>query len=145
MFKFFSDLLKALNPRISDTPEQIFAWRQTVAFSLVLLTLVSIFDVSRGFGWMEWAGVPGYVNLAQLAPLQQLAKDAREDQLIAEILDNVRRYCLATDAGDVSGQAFAFQKLQEARTKYFRLTSREYPQLMCSMSAQPASPAKPTP
>lgn len=138
MVDHFVNLAKALNPRIGDTPEQVFAWRQTVAVSLILLSFISIVHVSQANGWMSWAGIAGYVTQAQFSATQQLVKEAREDQLVQQILENTRRYCQSYDAGDQSGMSFAFAALQDARAKYFRLTHREYPQLMCSMSAQPA-------
>lgn len=138
MFGFFKDLASALNPRVTDTPEQIFAWRQTVAISLILLAALSIFNTSRAYGWLEWTNIPGYVTTAQLGPLEQLVRETREDQLVQQILDLTRRYCLAYEVNDQSGMTFAFQSLQSVRAKYYLLMKREYPQLMCSMSAQPA-------
>lgn len=141
MFEYFMDLGKSLNPKAApNEPRHVFVWRQTVALILVLVSGLTIFDVSRGYGWVEWAGIPSYVTTAQLAPLEQLARESREDQLVQQILDLTRRYCLSYEANDQSGMSFAFQALQAARAKYFALTKREYPQLMCSMSAQPASP-----
>ena len=140
MWTFLQNLAHALNPKVSDTPEQLFAWRQTVAFSIVLLSVISLLSASQANGWLERFGVSGYVTLAQLAPLEQLARASREDQLVQQILDLTRRYCLSYEVNDQSGMSFAFQALQEARAKYFSLTKREYPQLMCSVGAQPARP-----
>lgn len=140
MFAFLKDFLHALNPRIADTPEQIFAWRQTVAVGLVFCLLMSSFNFVSSRGFMSWIGIDGYVTVSQLSEVQQLVRAAREDQLVQQILDMTRRYCLAYDVNDQQGMAFAFQGLQEVRAKYFLLTKREYPQLMCSMSAQPAKP-----
>lgn len=88
-------------------------------------------------------GFDGYVRQSGLRELEQLARETREDQIIAEIFDFTRRYCLAYESNDNSGMQTAFQQLQFARSKYFRLMRREYPQLMCSVSAQPSkSPAQ---
>lgn len=113
-----------------------------MAFSLILLALLSGFHISQARGFLEWAGLPGYVNVTQLEDLQAIARQTREDQLVQAILDNTRRYCQAYEAGDTQGMQFAFQALQEARTKFYLLTKREYPQLMCSMSAQPSRPTQ---
>lgn len=111
-----------------------------MAISLVLLTLLTGFHVSQARGFLQWAGLTGYVTEIQLQNVEQLIRQTREDQLVQQILEHTRRYCQAFDANDYSGMAFAFEALQQARSKFFQLTRREYPQLMCSMSAQPARP-----
>lgn len=111
-----------------------------MAVILVFLTFITTFNTLHDRGWLEWAGLPGYVNVAQLEDLQALVRQTREDQLVQQILDNTRRYCQSYEVGDTQGMQFAFQALQDSRTKFFRLTKREYPQLMCSMSAQPSRP-----
>jgi hypothetical protein len=140
IIKFFINIAHALNPRIADTPDQVFAWRQTVAVILLLVFTISVTDALKGLGAFEFAGIPGYVIAADMREYQQLARETREDQLVEQILNNTRRYCQSYEAGDSQGMQFAFQALQEARTKFYALTKREYPQLMCSMSAQPAKP-----
>ena len=138
--EFFLDLARALNPRISDTPEQVFAWRQTVAVTLMILALVVTFNTAQMRGWLEFVGIQGYIQIGKVDELAELIKQTRQDQIIQQILDNTRRYCQSYEAGDSQGMSFAFKALQDARTAYAALTHREYPQLMCSMSAQPAAP-----
>lgn len=111
-----------------------------MAVILLLVFTVSVTDAMKGMGAFEFVGVPGYVTAADMREYQQLARETREDQLVEQILNNTRRYCQSYEAGDSQGMQFAFQALQEARTKFYALTKREYPQLMCSMSAQPAKP-----
>lgn len=138
---FFMDIARALNPEVSQSePKHIFRWRQTVAFSIVLLSGLTLFNISQANGWLSWIGVPGFVTVVQMSNVEQLLKDTREDQLVQQILDQTRRYCQAFEANDSEGMRFAFRELQAARIKYERLLKREYPQLMCSMSAQPTLP-----
>ena len=114
-----------------------------MAVILLLVFTVSIVDTAKGMGAFEWLGIPGYVTNADMQDYQRLARETREDQLVEQILNNTRRYCQSYEAGDSQGMAFAFQALQDSRKKYANLMGREYPQLMCSMSAQPATPSKP--
>jgi hypothetical protein len=93
---------------------------------------------TQATGYLERVGIAGYVNAAQFGDINRLVTETRADQLVQQILDNTRRYCQAYEANDQSGMAFAFQALQESRGKYYKLLGREYPQLMCSTSAQPA-------
>ena len=70
MLEFLSNIAHALNPKIADTPEQVFAWRQTVAISLVVLSLLTGFHISQARGLLEWAGLPGYASKQELAGLE---------------------------------------------------------------------------
>ena len=142
MLAFIVNVLKALNPRVADTPEQVFAWRQLVVIALIVSLTLSTFNTLQANGWLENVGLRGFVRATQLGDVQRMVKETREDQLVQQILDLTRRYCQSYDARDDSGMMFAFQGLQAVRAKYFNLMGREYPQLMCSMSAQPAIPTQ---
>lgn len=142
IFRFLMNVAHALNPRVSDTPEQIFAWRQTVAVTLVLLSILTTFTALQANGWLQFAGVRGFVTTTQIATSEQLLLETRIDQLVQRILEDTRRYCQSYEAGDTQGMSFAFKALQDTRAKYFALMQREYPQLMCSMSAQPSTPTQ---
>lgn len=112
-----------------------------MAIGLLFIFVVSTTDTAKGLGWFEFMGIPGYVTTADMRKYEQLARETREDQLVQQILDNTRRYCQSYEAGDTQGMQFAFQNLQATRSKYYGLTGREYPELMCTRSAQPAKTA----
>lgn len=133
-------LMDTLLPPEDASNKKLERWRLIMAVSAIAqwLSLGALLAVVNG----TVPGFDGYVKFSQLSNLEQLVRETREDQLVAEIIDHTRRYCLAYEAGDTSGMSFAFQALQAARTKYFRLTKREYAQLMCSMSSQPARPSE---
>lgn len=136
----FGFLLVVLPKRETAETDEHFKWRQMMSFALLGNLSLSVMMAAVSTGQLASVGVDGYVNVAQLGGLERMVRETREDQLVQQILDNTRRYCLAYEAGDTQGMTFAFQALQDVRIKYFQLTKREYPQLMCSMSAQPAKP-----
>lgn len=95
MIKYLTELAKALNPKIADTPEQIFVWRQTVAFGILLSLSLHLVALTHAYGGMSFFGISGFAKMNQMAGIEQDVRDLRLLALEEQIDRVTARMCEA--------------------------------------------------
>ena len=132
MVKFLMDLIKALNPGLNpDEPRHVFRWRQTMAFSMALVLVVSFGHLFQSHGALEAAGVAGFASAPQVTELQGTFRDFRLTQL-EEQIDRVRiRQCSAINMRNQVAADSAREQLNSLLRTWRSAAKYDYPVKSC--------------
>ena len=79
-------------------------------------------------GWTGYIGLAGgFARADDFESFKQESKVRRSKELVTELLDTRAKNCTATGAA----WTLYYQAYNELRAEYYRLTSREFPDLPC--------------
>lgn len=149
MLDFFKGVALALVPQPdSGEPRNVYQWRQTAAFCIVLMGLIMGFHIAWACGLLAGFGLVGFATASEVQTVQQQNVALMTDQTDNNIREARLQQCLAI--GDGNGRAMIFndKRLSEQLAKYRAITGQAYERVPdCSelVSAVPSIPIDPLP
>lgn len=146
MFQFFRGLALALVPRPDSTePRHAFQWRQTTAFTIVLMGLTLGVHIAWACGLLTTIGLTGFAMAADVQTVQQQNTYMMTRAAGDDVREARTQQCLAIGEGNPSAMVYNYNRLNDALMAYRTITKQEPRVPECSeiVSAVPAIPVRP--